>query len=317
MILVAGENLVDLLPTEAGADGEPRFAARPGGSPYNCARALGRLGARVGYLTPISTDPMGDLLAAGLAEAGVRHLGGRSPRPAALALVTLADGQPHYRFYRTGTADRDVTAATLSAANFTEARVLHMGSMAFLDGPDAEALADLFTDTARRGLVATLDPNIRPAALPACKEPAYRARLARLCAAATLIKLSDEDLAWLHPGLPLETAAMALQAAHAPPLLVVTRGAAGVLAFAGARRLTLPAAPVARLADTVGAGDSFMAALLASLDASGQLSRAAIAALPEAELAAHLTRATCAAALTCSRPGCDPPTKAELDAACG
>ena len=313
MILVAGENLIDLIQTGTGADGAPLFEARPGGSPYNCARALARLGAPVGYLTPISTDPMGDMLADGLQAEGAVLLGGRSERPASLALVTLDAGQPRYRFYRDRTADRDITAAGLRQALPDRAAALHVGSMALMAGPDAEALAEVFDHAAGRGLLTSIDPNIRAGLLPPSDAAAYRARLGRLTAAARIVKLSDEDLHWVSQGAPLETAAEALMAEAAPALLVVTLGDDGALAWHDATRLRVPAAPVAGLVDTVGAGDAFMAGLLAGLLDTGALTPKALEELPASALKSILTRAARAAAITCSRRGCDPPTRAELD----
>jgi fructokinase len=315
MILVAGENLVDLI--ETGGSAPPRFVAIPGGSPYNCARALARLGAPVGYLTPISADPLGDLLAEGLQREGAALLGGRNGRPASLALVTRADGQPRYRFYRDNTADRAVTAEGLRSAMPAAAEALHVGSMALMDGPDAEALAELFTHAAGRGLVTSIDPNIRADHLPAAGATAYRARLARLFALACIVKLSDEDLSWLAPGVETDAAAEALMADYGPTLLVVTRGAGGALVRHGGGRFDLPAAPVTRLEDTVGAGDSYMAALLAGLRAAGALTPAALESLTGEALRPILARAARAAAITCGRRGCDSPTRAELEAAAG
>jgi len=313
MILVAGENLIDMIQTDA--EGEaPAFRASVGGSPYNCARALGRLGAAAGYLTPISTDRMGERLAAAMAADGVALLGGRSPRPTAMALVTLEDGQPHYQFYREGVADRDVTPAGLRGAMPEGARALHLGSLALLDGPDAEALAALAEEAAAGGLTVSVDPNIRPM-VPGSDAPAYRDRLARVLSHADVIKLSDEDLDWFDPAAATdpEGAAAALVARFRPGLLVLTRGAKGAIAFHGGTRLTVPAAPLPRLVDAVGAGDTFMAALLDGLGRAGALDRAALAAMPVATLRAMLERAARAAAVTCSRAGCNPPSAAELD----
>ncbi len=317
MLLVAGENLVDLIRTGQAADGAPLFTATACGSPYNCARALARLAVPVGYLTPVASDAMGDLLAAGLRDDGVRLLAGRSRRPAALALVTLDGGEARYRFCREGTADRDVTAEGLRAAMPEAAEALHLGSMALIDGPDAEAVAALVAHAAGRGLLISVDPNIRAEALPAAARGAYRARLARIFAAADIVKLSDADLDWLFPGAPLEAAAEALWAEAAPGLLVVTRGADGALARFGAGWLQVPAAPVTVLADTVGAGDSFIAAMLAGLRDAGALRPAALRALERPALASVLALAARAAAITCTRRGCKPPTRAELDAARG
>lgn len=314
MILCAGENLIDMIQT-ADADGSaPEFRALIGGSPYNTARALGRLRAPVGYITPVSTDRMGALLAAALEGDGVALLGGRSDRPSSLALVALENGQPRYQFYRDGVADRDITLATLRAALPTDAAALHLGSLALIGGPDAEALEDLARHANDRGMMLSLDPNIRPALMEG-GGAAYRTRLDRLLALADVVKLSDEDLAWLAPGVAPETATQALFDAARPALLVLTRGAEGALALTARARVDCPAAPVPQLADTVGAGDTFMAALLDGLQRAGALGRGGVDALSADEVRALIARAARAAAITCTRSGCTPPTLAELDPA--
>jgi len=310
MILCAGENLIDMIQQRVAEDGAPEFRAIVGGSPYNCARALGRLGAEVGYLTPLSTDRMGDLLAAALAADGVALLGGRSDRPTSLALVALDAGQPRYQFYRQGVADRDVTYDTLHASMPASARALHLGSISLIDGADADALAELAEAARGRGLFTSIDPNIRPGQLRG-DSAGYRARLASIFAVADVVKISDEDLGWWDPGRDTGAAAEALYAAVGPGLLVVTRGAQGVIAFHPAGRIEVPAVPVTRLVDTVGAGDTFMAALLDGLSGAMALERAALEALPAERLTALLARAARAAAITCTRAGCNPPTRAE------
>ena len=312
MIVCAGENLIDMIEQGQSADGAPEFRAIVGGSPYNCARALGRLGATVGYLTPISTDQMGVLLANALMEDGVAMLGGRSNRPTSLALVTVDAGQPSYQFYRDGVADRDVTLDSLRSNLPEDAQVLHIGSLALKAGDDAEALVALMASAASRGVFTSVDPNIRPILLDG-DPAAYRARLGRVFSTANIIKISDEDLAWWDPARAPEAAAEALFETARPELLVMTRGAKGLVALRGSERQETPAAPVAHLADTVGAGDTLMAALLHGLADAGAFEPGALAALSSATLATILERAARAAAITCSRAGCNPPTRAELD----
>jgi fructokinase len=310
MIVCGGENLMDVI-EEPGADGMRRFRAVAGGSPYNCARALGRLGARTGYLTPISADVFGEDLAAVLAADGVAHLGPRPEAPTSLAMVTLRDGQPDYRFYREGTAERLVTADSLAAAMPDGARALHLGSLAISAGADARAWAGLFAQAASAGRFTSLDPNIRPL-LAGVEEAAYRDRLAAMTTQAALIKLSDEDLAWWMPGLTPEEGADVLAVRAPGALVLVTQGAGPVLCRGPFGGFAQEAAAVAQLADTVGAGDTLMAAMLAGLDRIGALERGALAALSEAVLRPVLADACRAAAITCGRIGCDPPRAADL-----
>lgn len=158
MIVCGGENLVDVI--EMGDEQQDRvFHAVPGGSPYNCTRALGRLGMPTGYLTPISSDRFGDDLLAGLLADQVRHLGARPDAPTSLAMVTLSDGQPDYRFYRNGTAERMVTPEVLRATMPEQAEAFHIGSLALCTGKDAAAWSDLFIDCARRGIFTSLTPT--------------------------------------------------------------------------------------------------------------------------------------------------------------
>ncbi len=309
MILCGGENLIDLVEE---ADSSPRrFRAVPGGSPYNCALALGRLGVPTGYLTPISADGFGDDLAARLVAEGVRHLGSRPAAPSALAVVTLRHGTPEYFFHRAGTADRLVTTESLAAAIPETTVALHLGSLALTAGVDALAWEGLFIAQARAGRFTALDPNIRPD-LARVDEAAYRARLETMAAAAALIRLSDEDMAWWLPGMSV-AAGMAALAARAPSALVfVTQGAGPILCRGPFGGFSLDCAPVPRLADTVGAGDTLMAALLAGLWRRGMLDRAAVSALDETALRPVVADATRAAAITCGRIGCDPPCASEL-----
>jgi len=312
MILCGGENLIDLI---AEPDGPPlRFRAAPGGSSYNVARALARLGSPVGYLAPIARDPLGDLMARTLEADGAWGLGGRSDRPCSLAVVMLREGQPSYSFHRSGTADRDVTAEGLRALIPAAATAVSLGSMALCDGEDAEAWEALFHAGRARGLFTALDPNIREP-FAALDPEGYRARLARMSAEADLIKLSDEDMRWIAPDTAPVDAAAALFARARPAMLVLTMGAAGALCLWPGGRMMRAAAPLRRGGggDTVGAGDTFLAAVLDGLRRGGALSRPGAAGLSQAAMAEVIDRAARAAAITCSRPGCDPPWAAELD----
>ena len=310
MILCAGEMLIDLLPEPPAPDGALRWRAVPGGAPLNCARALARLGSTAACLAPVSTDAPGNLLAGIMEADGVALAGGRSDRPTALALVSHSAAGPIYAFHRHATADRDLCAERLRAALAPPARALTLSGMALSEGPDAEALTDLALRAADRGVVLVLDPNVRPAALPPGPGP-FRDRIARIAARADLVKLSDEDAAWLAPDRPPETFAEDLRRAGAA-LVVLTKGAQGAVALGPQGRLARPAAPVAQLVDTVGAGDTFLAALLDGLRRADALAPGVPARLPADTFAALMDRAARAAALCCARPGCDPPRLVDL-----
>ncbi|MEM8788762.1 MAG: PfkB family carbohydrate kinase [Pseudomonadota bacterium] len=312
MILVGGENLIDFI-QEPQAVGHPTYRAIPGGSPFNVAKAMARQDQPVGYLTPFSTDTLGDLLADDLsAELQLEVLSPRSDLPTTLAVVSLRDGQARYRFYRERTAERDVTAASLRTAMAPGAEAFFVGSLALTAAPDADIWADLATDLAADGLFTAIDPNIRPALI--ADRAAFTARLDRLCATVDLIKLSDEDLAWLAPGEPPEAAARGLSARCGADLLVLTRGGEGALALGpAAGEISVPAHPVRDMRDTVGAGDTFMGTLLAQLRRTGRLRRGALRDLDADALRALLSLAARAAALNCERVGCDPPRSAALE----
>lgn len=309
MIAIGGENLIDLVQTGL-ADGLPQMRAIPGGSCYNCARAAARQGAEVVYLTPISTDAMGDLLARQLAADGVRLAAPRVAAPTTLALVSLRDGQPSYGFYRTGTAERAVTPEGLRKSWPSAAGIFHIGSLALSDGPDAQAWEDAFLAAHAAGVLTTLDPNIRPAMIPDAL--AHRARLERMMRAAGVVKLSDEDLAHLWPDLQVQDAPAALAADSGAALVVVTQGALGALGWFGGQTFAIPGTPARPFVDSVGAGDTFMGTLIAGLDRLGIASAASLSALPPSAISALLDRACRAAALNCQSAGCTPPFADDL-----
>lgn len=309
MILCGGENLIDFI-QQPGDGPLPMFRAVPGGSPYNFTKALARQDVEVGYLTPISTDALGQRLADASTAEGVALLGGRSEAPTCLAMVTLSDGQPSYQFYREGTADRDITLPRLRAAMPEDAQALHLGSMAVAGGPDAYVWESLFKGARDAGLLTTFDPNIRPLIMGRYDD--YRPRLARMLAIADVIKMSDEDLSWIAPETALEDAAEAIFTHARPAILIVTKGGEGAVGWSQAGKVAVPAAPVPELVDTVGAGDTFMATLLGGLARRRALSRPRAEELDLDQVEGLMAEAARAAAITCGREGCDPPRLADL-----
>ena len=305
MIVCGGENLMDVI-EEAGTHPR-RFTAHAGGSPYNCVRAMARLGVAAGYLGTLSTDSFGAQLLDALQGDGVEHLGARSVAPTTLAMVTVRDGQPDYRFYRDGTADRQVGALTLPKG----AQALHLGSIALVEGADATAWADLFAAAAGSGVVTSLDPNVRTL-LADAHDSEYRARLAAMAGQASIIKLSDEDIGWWFPGKPAAQALADLAALAPQVVLILTQGPGAVLCRWPGGDFAHQPAPLAKLGDTVGAGDTLMAATLAGLSRRGLLARDALPGLDAAVLEGVIADAARAAAITCSRIGCNPPTAAEV-----
>lgn len=307
MLFVGGENLIDLVQLDQ-RDGLPLYQAIPGGSPFNLAIAAGRQGLQTGYLTPISTDKSGDLLAARLDEAGVVLTGGRHPAPSSLATVTLTNGVPSYSFYRDGTAERQISEDRLTAALTTDARLFHIGSLALAGGADADVWEALSARCKQAGIAVSLDPNVRAGLI--ADPDSYRARLARMMQLADIIKLSDEDLTWIYPDQSEQDALAQLVKDSGASVLVLTRGENGASLFHDGHWHDEPVAPMDELKDTVGAGDTFMATMLVWLVQNGAIGQ--LAGLSLGDKLAMVRRAARAAAINCSRQGCNPPFADEM-----
>ncbi len=308
MILVAGEALIDMLP---GGGGQPdSFRAVPGGSPFNVALALGRLGARVQFLCPFSNDAFGQRLFRTLQASGVDlSLAPRTEALSTLGFVTLDEGtrSARYSFYTEGTAGCGLRVADLPEALPPDLKCLHLGSFSLAVEPFCTT-AERLLERLEPGTILSLDPNIRSGLVARAGE--YPARLARLLRRAAIVKTSLEDLEWLRPGrTPGEFAAELLEAAAR--LVVVTKGGEGALAFTRTVQIEVPAVPI-EVVDTVGAGDTFQAALLAWLGARQSLSETALEHLSRPDFINLLEHASRAAAITCTRAGCDPPWAREL-----
>lgn len=301
MIVVGGEALVDLV-----EDGD-RLRPVPGGGPFNTAIALGRLGSPVAFLGTLSYDAYGSLLAGLLDAAGVdTSLVRRSHAPTPLAIVHReAAGANAYTFYLTGTAMADLSADELPHLP-DDTVALHVGTLGLAVDPPAAAFEALLErEAGRRAIV--LDPNVRPAVFG--DQDAYRTRFERLAAHATVVKLSDGDAAWIYPGLD-PAAALERVLALGPQLVAVTLGPHGAIGSTATAHARVAAVPV-EIVDTVGAGDVFGAALLAALVEEDALR--AGAPLDESELERALSFAATAAAITCTRTGAVPPSRAEIE----
>ena len=308
-IAVGGENLIDFVETGM-VDGIPQYSANPGGSPFNLAIAAARQGSEVDYLTPISKDRLGNLLAERLTDSGVRLAAPRLDAPTSLAVVSLEDGQPSYQFYRKGTAERQITWDGLQSALEDRPWVFHIGSLGLSGGDDADLWERFFLTCHDQGVITSLDPNIRPSLIE--DRAAYIERLERMFKHADIIKLSDEDIEWLYPDRPLMAAFDHLQDLSSDGLRVLTMGAQGVHARCGKTNVEVRARPVKTLVDTVGAGDTFMATMLSWLAEKGVSSHAELMALNSDHLTAMMERSSLAASLNCEKRGCNPPYLKEL-----
>ncbi|MET4168813.1 MULTISPECIES: carbohydrate kinase family protein [Gordonia] len=310
-IVVCGESLVDVVQQggsrhEANRGGLAPLQPALGGGPFNVAITLGRLGSAVSLLSAVSTDTYGDAIVDALRAAGVgTTLVQRRDEPTSLALATIADdGSAHYSFYVEGTADRAVAdpgalPPTVAAMTF--------GTLSLVLEPGATVYENLMRHCRAEGRVVVLDPNIRPAVIDDPDD--YRRRFRSWMSSVDLVKLSDEDAAWLGDGPAGSSAADWLGDGVAA--VVTTAGASGITVRTAVGEVTAPA-PSVDVVDTIGAGDSVLGGLVHHLDRHGRLSPDAVRSLTveewreAAEFAAHV------AAVTVSRPGADPPWAGEL-----
>jgi fructokinase len=311
MIVVCGEALFDVFAqqeTEKGIE----LSARKGGSPFNLAVGVARLGARAQFFGGLSGDMFGRSLHAALAAEGVDL--SAAPRPAAATALVLVDvdahGVPLYTFYGAGTAERMVRPQDLDKVP-TDAAAIHVGSYCMVVEPVAASLRALVERQRGRSLI-VYDPNVRLTIEPSVQ--IWHDTLQWMLPRTDLLKVSEEDLQALYPSL--SSAAFIEHAlAAGVGLVVVTRGGDGVLAATRTLPVqALAALPVA-VVDTVGAGDTFQAGLLAWLERAGCLTRPALERMEAGALAAALRVAAPTAAITCSRRGADLPYLSEVEAA--
>jgi fructokinase len=301
VILVGGEALYDLV-----VQGDDAIAAHPGGGPFNTARTIARLEQPVAFLGRLSSDRFGSRLERLLADDGVGLESlVRAGEPTTLALAEVDErGGASYRFYAEGTAAAGLTPEEALAALPDGVDMLHVGTLGLVLEPLASALEAVVERLAPQALVA-VDPNVRPPAI--ADASAYRARLDRVLARAHVVKVSEDDLAWLDPGRPWLDAAHTLLERGSAAVLV-TRGADGAAAVtAGAHTEVEPVR--VEVVDTIGAGDAFGGGFLSWWRVRG-LGRDD---LRDHERVVEGTRfAARVAALTCARPGASPPRLAEL-----
>lgn len=298
-VLVVGEALIDVLRR---ADGT--VAELPGGSPANVALTLGRLGTEVRLATWIGADRHGVAIRAWLAESGVQLVPGSDLAQRTSVAVAELDA--------TGTAtyDFDLTWQLPTAIVTDGAVAVHTGSIAAVLEPGGSAILDVVART-RETATVTYDPNLRPAVMGT--PDAVRARVASYVALADVVKASIDDLAWLYPDEDPYAVARGWREAG-PAVVVLTLGGAGAWAVSARSEVRVPA-PQVTVVDSVGAGDSFMGALIHALGEGRMLGAAQRDRLREmdgATLGDLLRCSAAVAAITVSRPGADPPWSTEL-----
>ncbi|WP_113703223.1 carbohydrate kinase family protein [Nonomuraea lactucae] len=306
MISVLGECVADAFAARREGEVELSLRVLPGGGPANTAVALARLGTPTRFLGRISSDVFGELFRDRLAASGVDLSGCvAAAEPSTLAIASLdARGQAAYGFHADGSADWQWSSAELAGAGLGGASCLHTGSLALVREPGREAVERFAAGAAARATV-SIDPNARPSLAP---REAYD--MERWCGFADILRLSDDDLAFLAPGEQVERACDGWHAAGAR-LIVVTRGASGALVSLDGSRAQV-AAPRVTVVDTVGAGDAFTAGLLHRLDELGLLG-GRLDGLDLETAAGAAAFAARVASLTCAVAGADPPWAHQLD----
>jgi fructokinase len=292
-VWVCGEVLIDVLPSSPVV----------GGGPANTAKALARLGHDVHFIDGISTDAFGQSARAELLNDGVNlDLTLASDKPTCTATVTLdAAGSAAYEFLIDGTATFDFAASWLPDPYRYQPQVLHIGTLVTVIEPGASTLYDWAMSVAELAPI-VFDPNIRPSVMP--DRDLYEAAVEKWAALSAVIKVSDDDLAWLFPDQSIDDVAQRWINDGAF-LVVVTRGANGLVGYTAEGRVEVPGVKV-DVVDTVGAGDTVGAIVVEAMLAHGLIE------LHGDLLRSILTRAAAAAAITCSRKGAQPPYKHEL-----
>jgi fructokinase len=308
MFVVCGEALFDVFAAGDTPSGMS-LDARIGGSPFNVAMGLRRLGQPAAFLGGISRGFLGERLlraldAEGIARDCVQYL----DAPTTLSLVGLdSAGVASYSFYGAACADRELNDSALASLP-ADTQALHFGSYTMVVEPVARVQRALIERERHRCVIA-YDPNVRLNVEPDLVR--WRDTIAWMAARCHVLKVSDEDLGLLYPDMPIADLALAWRA-EGVAAVIVTRGGEGAQAWTAQGELTVAPVPVSVI-DTVGAGDTFQAAMLAALAEQDALTPPALQALPVAAWQRALDFAARAAAITCSRRGANLPRRAELD----
>ncbi|WP_299948933.1 carbohydrate kinase [uncultured Ruegeria sp.] len=308
MILCCGEALIDMIaePTVSGGKG---FVPHSGGAIFNTAIALGRLGIQTGLLSGVSTDMFGEQLISALqiSHVATTHVI-RSDRPTTLAFVQLKDGNATYSFMDENSAGRMLRPEDMPD-QLPGVSALYFGGISLACEPCADAYAALL-DRHSADRAVMLDPNIRPGFIK--DQTRYRTRLNHMIAQADIVKVSDEDLDWIIPGPESHAEKIPLMLQAGPSVVVVTKGGDGATGYlSDGAEVSVPVKQV-EVVDTVGAGDTFNAGVLAALHQADHLNKSALRALSAGSLHDALEFGAKVAAVTVSRAGANPPWSQEL-----
>lgn len=306
MLISCGDALIDFVPTK-NTDGREAVMPAVGGSCLNVAIGIARLGAPTGFVGGVSTDLFGRMIADHAAASNVElGLATRSDHQTTLAFVRIVAGESHYAFYDADTATRNWTFRR-GTIPFDTVEAVHVGSTTLVNDQGAAETKALIAD-ARASSTISFDPNCRPNLVK--DKASYLARMVEFAASADLIKMSDVDFAYLFGEEPYQQRASALLGGTS--LVVITRGNHGAIAWHAKAGQIEVEAPKVEVADTIGAGDSFQAALLFALHKQGRLARQKLKDIGPDELRRALSFAANCAGLTCTRPGADPPWSHEI-----
>jgi fructokinase len=310
MLLSCGDALVDFLPVRS-VDGRDAAVPVAGGSCLNIAVGMARLGAPAGFVGGISTDLFGRIVAdhALTSKVDLRYAT-RSAHQTTLAFVRYVGGEPQYAFYDEATASRNWTYRA-GAIPFGEIEAIHVGSTTLANNQGAAQTLAMIED-ADGATTVSFDPNCRPNLVR--DKARYVEQMDAFAAAADIVRMSDVDFEFLYGGRDYEERARALMATGTS-LVVVTHGIKGAQAWHRATGPVKVEAPTIDVVDTVGAGDSFQAALLFALRAIGRIKSETLAQADAGELDRVLSFAAACAAFTCSRAGADPPRHSDVGTA--
>lgn len=308
MILVCGDALIDFVPVRL-PDGRDAYHPVVGGSCLNVAVAASRLGTPVGFTGGVSTDLFGQMIAGHMEASGV-DIGRvtRSGLATTLAFVRYVGTSAQYVFYDDATAAR-LWRFDAKVVDLAGVELLHTGSTSVINRAPAAELTALI-EAARGTALISIDPNCRPSLISDAAD--YRPRMEAMMATADILRVSLEDLEYLRPSTKPDAAA-AEWLERGAALVIVTAGEQGATAYTRGARVHGAAKPV-KVVDTIGAGDTFHAALLVWLREADALKRERLRVLTADDLGAALDFAATAAAITCSRPGADPPWRREMPA---